>query len=269
MKKWIKISIWTLFFGGLITLIYFAEKEQSQKSIDVPDIDIAISGDNAFLNPNEVMMKLSRAHLIQDGQKVQQLNTEKIEAFLTSISQVKNAKVYRLIGGRWKIEIELREPIARIFNKRGESFYLDKDGFTLLTTPTHTSHIVVVTGEIPDSKKSIPVHEIINNDSLISIRKLDDIYRISNYVCKDPLLRSLIGQIHLKKNGDFVLIPLVGGQTIIFGSAYSEKEVAEKFKKLKIFYTEAIPYEGWEKYSEISLKFDDQIVCKTVTPVAE
>ena len=263
VKKWIKISLWVIFIGSAITLTYLTEKEQEEKVLESPDIDIKITGDNAFLNPREVMLRLSHAHLIEDGQKAKELDTDKIEAFLLSITQVKKAKVYRLIGGRWKIDIELREPIARIYNKRGESFYLDNEGYTMYTTPVHTSHIVVVTGEIDDARNSIPVHEIINNDSLISIRKLDDIYRISNYVCKDPLLRSLIGQIHLKKNGEFVLTPIVGEQTIVFGSAYSDEEVAEKFKKLKIFYNEAMPYEGWEKYTEISLKFDDQIVCKT------
>ena len=108
------------------------------------------------------------------------------------------------------------------------------------------------TGEIFDRQKSISVDEIINNDSLISIRKLDDIYRISDYVCNDPLFHSLIGQVHLEKNGDFILVPLVGDQRI----------VSEKFEKLRIFYKQAIPYEGWNTYKEISLKYEDQIVCK-------
>ena len=85
---------------------------------------------------------------------------------------------------------------------------------------------------------------------------------ISHYVCNDPLLHSLIGQIHLKKNGDFILVPLVGDQKIIVGSAYSNREVKSKFEKLKIFYNEAMPFEGWDKYSEINLKFEGQIVCK-------
>jgi cell division protein FtsQ len=76
-------------------------------------------------------------------------------------------------------------------------------------------------------------------------------------------MQSLIGQIHLKKDGDFVLIPIVGGQEIIFGTANTDKEVNEKFRKLKIFYKEAIPYEGWDKYTEINLKYDRQIVGKT------
>jgi len=72
----------------------------------------------------------------------------------------------------------------------------------------------------------------------------------------------LIGQIHLKHNGDFFLIPQVGGQKIVFGTAFSDLEGEEKFRKLKVFYKEAIPYEGWNTYEEISLKYNKQIVCK-------
>ena len=164
--------------------------------------------------------------------------------------------------GEWKITLELRKPIARIYNTRGDNFYLDEDGVTVSSEASHVARVLIVTGDINDLESSVSVPDIINNDSLISIRRLDDIYRISHYVCNDPLLHSLIGQIHLKKNGDFILVPLVGDQKIIVGSAYSNREVKSKFEKLKIFYNEAMPFEGWDKYSEINLKFEGQIVCK-------
>jgi cell division protein FtsQ len=75
-------------------------------------------------------------------------------------------------------------------------------------------------------------------------------------------LQKLIGQVYLENDGDFVLVPLIGDQKIVFGTAYSEEEVKEKFKRLKIFYREAIPFEGWSKYNEISVKYDGQIVCR-------
>ena len=269
MKKWLKIAIWTIFIGGVITLMYYTQKADSEKIMDDPKVDIVIPESDAFLNKKEIITRLDHAHLFKPGQKVSELEIEKIEEFIQDITQVKTTRVYKQIGGDWRIDIELRKPIARIFPKNGHSYYLSDDGYRMSTTPVHTAHIVVVTGEIDDNQKSIPVPEIINNDSLRSIRKLDDIYRISNYVCNDPLFRSLIGQIHLEKNGDFLLVPLVGDQKIVFGSAYSEEEVSDKFKKLKIFYEEAMPFEGWDKYSEISLKYEDQIVCKTAAEVAE
>jgi cell division protein FtsQ len=58
------------------------------------------------------------------------------------------------------------------------------------------------------------------------------------------------------------MTPVIGDQKIVFGKAHSERHVREKFQRLKVFYKEAIPYEGWSKYSEISLKYEGQIVCK-------
>src|SRR5690606_37327249 len=115
---------------------------------------------------------------------------------------------------------------------------------------------------IPDRKNSISVSEIINNDTLKTNQILDQIYRISKYVCDDPFLRAQIGQVFYQKNGDFVVIPQVGSQKIIFGSAKSEDDVAKKFKKLIVFYQEGMPYEGWNTYEEINLKYDKQIVCR-------
>jgi cell division protein FtsQ len=74
-------------------------------------------------------------------------------------------------------------------------------------------------------------------------------------------LQALIGQVYVQKDGQFLLVPLVGEQIIEFGKAETDKVVEEKFSKLKVFYKEAIPYEGWEKYKSISLKYDKQIVC--------
>jgi cell division protein FtsQ len=262
MKKWLKIAAWSAFFLTVIILLFRVRSAQDNFVIDKPNIIIHVNGENAFLTEDELYTRLKRKGLIYVGQNSAQLNTNKIESYLRSMTEVKDARVFKKIGGVWTVEVEIRKPIARIFNMYGETFYLDDLGYTMAPSTLYTARVVVVTGSIPDKLSSPPVEKIINNASLKSIRKIDDVYRISHYVCNDPLLRSLIGQIHRKVNGDFVLIPEVGGQRIIFGTAYSDQEVREKFRKLKIFYMEAIPYEGWNKYEEISLKYDKQIVCK-------
>jgi cell division protein FtsQ len=262
MKKWLKISLWLIFTIVVFFLMFTVKKYQEETVIDRPSILINVTGENAFLTEDELLTRLDRKGLIYQGQKHKNLKINAIENFLMGMNEIKNAKVFSRIGKHWKIEVELRKPIARIINNVGEQFYLDEDGRTMPLSILYTARIVIVTGDISDRVNGESVEEIINNDTLKSIRKLDDIYRISHYVCNDQLLQSLIGQIHRKHNGDFVLIPQVGGQKIIFGSAFSDLEVSEKFKKLKIFYKEAIPYEGWNTYEEISLKYDKQIVCK-------
>ena len=263
MTNWLKISLWSLFGLGIIALMFIISSIQSQRVLDEPDIVMVKSGENPFLTEGELLQLLEREDLFHEGMIREELNIAAIENLIADISQVKSVKVFTEIGSSWKIEVKLRNPVARIFNSVGESFYIDDDGDIVSTTQTHTARVVVVTGAINDRKNGLSVSEIINNDSLISIRKLDDIYRISNYVWYDPFFRLMIGQLHLEKNGDFTLIPIVGDQKIVFGSAETEDEVEAKFEKLRIFYDEAMPSVGWKTYSEISLKYDEQIVCKT------
>lgn len=264
MKKWIKPILMIIFSMGMIALLVLAQSAQKETVVSKPEIVIHVKGEHAFLTKDELYSRLKRKGFFVLGQQHKDLNISRIESFIGSMSEVKEVKVFTRLGEKWTIDITVRKPIARIFNKYNESFYLDEEGVVMNISDLHTARVVVVTGYIPDRITSFSVSEIINNDSLKSIRKLDDVYRISNYVCNDPFMQSLIGQIHMKKNGDFVLIPIVGGQKIIFGSAHSDEEVQEKFDKLKIFYNEAIPYEGWNKYDEISLKYGKQIVCKKV-----
>ncbi|MEO0044740.1 MAG: hypothetical protein RL329_4189, partial [Bacteroidota bacterium] len=39
-------------------------------------------------------------------------------------------------------------------------------------------------------------------------------------------------------------------------------DLEDKLKRVKIFYQEGIPYEGWKKYGIINVKYKGQVVCK-------
>jgi cell division protein FtsQ len=261
MKNWMKIGLWILVAAGVVTVLVFADREEKEKKYDIPEISIHVDGD-AFLTEPELIDRLKLHRLIQENEQVGKLNIRKIEYVISLMPEVKNVKVFKRIGNEWDIQLNLRKPIARIFNQLGQSFYLDEDGFLMNRSSLHTARVLVFSGFIKDRFTPNSIDRIINNDSLKSIRNLDDIYRISNYVCNDPILHKMIGQVYREKNGDFVLIPIVGDQKINLGTANSDEDVKDKFERILEFYREAMPYEGWNKYSEISVKYEGQIVCR-------
>ena len=269
MKKWLKIGFWITFTLAVLVILGFTKSAQMESKLAEPEILIEISGENVFLTSADLTKRLKRKGLYYPGQNIEQLDLAAIENYIETMTEVKEARVYANLGGTWNIDVKIRKPIARIFNKYGENYYLDELGYTMAPSDLYTARVVIVTGNIPDRKSSIPVNEIINNDTLKSIRNLDDIYRISKYVCNDPFLNAQIGQINLEKYGDFVLIPQVGGQKIIFGTARNDQEVADKFEKLKVFYKEGLPFEGWDKYDVINLKYKKQIVCTKKEKISE
>ena len=261
MKLWLKILCWFLFSSLVFLVIRTAKKEESDTEIAYPEVFIDVKGENAFLNENELKNRLKRKGLVYPNQPKDSLNIHKIESFIQNMSEVLEVKVFVNIGNSWKIVIRVRKPIARIFNAYGESYYLDELGYMIRNSYLYTARVVVVSGEIEEHFSKRSVSEIINNKSLKSKSELDDIYRISSYVCKDPFFNSQIGQIYLEKNGDFLLVPRVGDQKIIFGTAHNRLEVSTKFRKLADFYAQGIPYEGWSTYNCINLKYKNQVVC--------
>lgn len=262
MKKWLKIISWLFFTVFVISILALALRTENQKKIENPIISIHVEGENTFLTKSELIQRLKFKKLVFDNQGNQKLNIRQIEAAISEMAEVKKVSVFKNIGKNWFLKVELRKPIARIFNVFQNSFYLDEEGFSINRSNLHTARVLIVSGFIYDKFSRKSVTKIINNDSLKSIKKIDEIYRISNYVCNDTLMSKLLGQVYLKKNGDFILIPLVGDQKILFGTANSINEVEEKFNRLRIFYNEAIPYEGWDVYDEISVKYEGQIVCR-------
>lgn len=265
MKMSWKIAAWGLVVVLTIVLLSFAKRAQDQSLVKEPVVTISALDENVFLTESELLTRLKRRRLMYDGQHVEDLKTTEIEAYIRTMHEVQNVEVFRHMGGSWAISIRLRRPISRVFNNRGESFYLDEEGTTMAPSPNFTARVLVFSGNIDDRNDTLTVDEIINNDSLKSIRMLDDIYRISNYVCHDPFLQAQISQVHRTTGGDFVLVPQVGNHRIIFGTAHTDLEVKEKLDKLKVFYKEGLPYEGWNKYESINLKFRNQIVCKKKT----
>lgn len=264
MKKraWLKISGGILLAAVVLVGLIAAKTKEAHRLLKDPQVIVHVEGAEALLNEQELKDRLLQAKVYHPSATMDQLNILKVERYVLKMEEVKAVRVYKKLGGKWLIEAWLRKPIARIFREDGVSCYIDSEGKTIGVTHLHTANVLVFSGKIREPLKGVSVKEIINNDSLKNIRMLDDFYRISNYVCNDPLLAPLIGQVYLGNNGEFVLIPLVGEQKIIFGSAHSKQQVEDKFKRLKIFYEEGMPYEGWKKYSEINVKYDGQIVCR-------
>ena len=262
MKKWLKITLWLLLFILVSVVFFFAVKEENSKLLRTPDISIHVEGESAFLTEKELLDRLKIRNLFRQQMAVGELKIHTIERNIKVMPEVKKVEVYKHIGNKWEIQLELRKPIARIFNQQGQSYYLDQDGFMMYRSALHTARVLVFSGAINDPYNPRLHCSFINNGTLKSSQKIDQIYRISNYVCNDPLMHKLIGQIHLQKNGDFVLIPLLGDQKIIFGAAPNSELVQDKFERLKHFYKEALPHEGWNKYKEISVKYEGQIVCR-------
>ena len=102
-----------------------------------------------------------------------------------------------------------------------------------------------------------------SSDELAILALVTNNFGIS-YVAETKEVRAAIQdgrvkQIYIEENGELVLFPRSGPQRIIFGDSGN---LEEKFEKLYTFYAQIVPVAGWNKYSEVNLKFRGEIICK-------
>lgn len=260
MNKIVKIALLALFFGGVIFLLAAANMKVSDQKMDPPVIQLNVQDGISILNRKELMSEVYASGLYYKEMNREELNIAKVEQFLLHQNEIEKAEVYMGLNSKWYIRVTTKRPIARVIANGVVQFYIDEHEKIMKLSPYARPDILSFTAMntlIPTKKV---YNELINNDSLKTKLKLDQIYRISKYVCKDAFYNAQIEQIYYSPNDGFVLVPRVGEQEIIFGDATSDEEVKEKFKKLTVFYKDVIPYEGWNHYKSINLGFKDQIV---------
>jgi cell division protein FtsQ len=88
--------------------------------------------------------------------------------------------------------------------------------------------------------------------------KWKSLFNLINTINKDAFFQAQFEQVYINAQGEYELTPRVGRHAILLGK---DDGVEMKLKKLKLFYQEGISKVDWNKYKQIDLRFNDQVVC--------
>ena len=245
------VALLGMAFLVMILVVSAVEKKQAENSTEVV-IDIQPLKYNKFLiDQEDVKTTIERSFGYSlEGKPIGAINVERVERVLRDDPFVLDAEVYVDAQNTVKITLIQREPLLRIIDKNGLNYYIDKNGIKMPLSSHYSARVLVATGNIPPH-----VPNFLNKKKHL----LKDLYNLTNYILNDEFLTALVEQIYITNSGEFILIPKIGKHKILFGKY---EDIADKFKRLKVFYKEVLPFEGWRKYKTINLKFKKQVVCK-------
>ena len=143
-------------------------------------------------------------------------------------------------SGKLCIEVTQRTPILRVMSANGENYYLDNKGTVMPPDAKCVAHLAVVTGNV---EKSFAMR---------------DLYKFGVFLQKNSFWNAQIEQIHVLPGKNIELVPRVGDHLIYLGKIAGFEK---KLKRVKAFYERGLNQVGWNKYSRISVEFDNQIIC--------
>ncbi len=261
-KKIGVIVLWFLGIAGLVSSLAFVTASENKVKGKKVDVVIEKDDDNSFIDEDDILKFLKDRNDTFVNQPMKDINVFQIERALNTHPSIASSEVAVTVNGDVSINIKQRKPIVRIINSRGESFYMDNRATVMPLADHYTARVLIVNGFIPEKYSqfyNISVAQIEKDSAFKAITVIDDIYEVANYIKNDSLLNSLIIQAYINNDREMELYPAIGNQKIIFGD---DNDIAEKFEKLKTFYTQGLnSVNGWNKYSIINLKYKNQVVC--------
>ena len=259
MQKIKKIVIALLLLAYLAVTIGFISERRSRIICNSLKISIPDSVEHRFIRTKDVMLLIQPQGTNWIGQYIDKISTQEIESLVYKHPAVKEAIVYKTVGGSVNVEVLQRQPLIRIINRFAESYYIDDEGKAMPWSTHFTARVIVANGNIGNRFDFSRAREAnILNDTIAAYHTLKDLFLIASYINDNKFWRAHFEQIFVEEDGDFDLIPRVGGHLIIFGKM---ENISEKFSNLQQLYALGLPNEGWNKYSTINLKFRNQVVC--------
>jgi cell division protein FtsQ len=258
MNNRIKNIIGFFLLLAFFVLVSFTKNEQDKKSVKNIRVFIDATKGDPFLDENDVIDLIYSRYDTLLGKEIGDLYLNEVENLLRSQPSIKNTEVYIEHHNNVNIEIELRKIIARIKPDSSPGFYIDNEGKTMSWSTKYSPRVLTITGHLNYYNRYIK-DTVVEKDLSTHSKLIKDVHEFAKYVNSSSFWKAQLGQVYIDNNGDAILIPLIGNEEFMFGEL---TDYVRKFDKIKRYYQEITPKLGWNKYKEINVKFDRQIVCK-------
>lgn len=249
-RIWKRILIgcaWAISLGGLIVLMSFIEFKKS--GVFCKAVKVYIPGNQYFIDKEEVdnIINVHKHQLV--GRNMESINLHDLEKRLKANPFIESAKVYADMDGIIKVEISQREPVMRVMNQAGQDFYIDQHGLKIPMSANFTAKVLVANGYIDEAFG--------NKLDTLHTEIAAELYKTAQFINKDSLWSAQITQLYVTQDHEIELIPRIGTNRILLGNADS---LENKFHNLLVFYKQALPQVGWDRYKLINIKFANQVV---------
>ncbi|WP_027376896.1 cell division protein FtsQ/DivIB [Kaistella palustris] len=227
----LKILITVILFGFLLS---FSLKRFNNKSLEKVSVNLAQTKNAVyFIDEKEVTAIVDK---MNPTRRIGDLNIPELEKKLNNLAAVDSANVYLNLNGNLNLDIKQRVPVFRL-NKDGKDFYVDEKGTEFPTSPHYSYACMLVTGDVPQE----------------DYRKLAEL--ISKIDHDEFSKKYFIGIS--KEKGGYTLLTSEGNYKVEIGDL---DRIHLKVKGFKTFVEKYLIYQQPEKYSKISVKYDNQIV---------
>lgn len=232
-NKWriLKILVTVIIFGFLLS---FSLKRFNEKPLDNISVKMSDKSPVYFVDEKDIKTIVERYNTTK---KVGNIDIPSLEKKLNELPAVDSANVFLSLDGKLHLDIQQRVPVFRLNNGSGKGYYVDKKGIEFPISKNYSHPCMLVSGDVKKKEYAKLVD---------LIKKID----------KDTFCKNYFVGI-TKENGNYNLITNEGYYKVELGDL---NNIDFKINGFKAFVEKYLINQNPEKYSKISVKYDNQIV---------
>lgn len=227
----LKILITVIIFGFLLS---FSLKRFNNKSMEKVSVNLIQTKHPVyFIDEKDIREIVKKSN---PEKRIGDINIPELEKKLNRLPAVDSANVYLNLNGNLHLDIKQRVPAFRL-NKNGNDFYVDGKGTEFPISKNYSFPCMLVTGDV-DKSEYIKLAQLVD--------KID----------RDEFSKKYFIGISKEKE-NYNLLTSQGNYKVEIGDL---ENINLKVKGFKTFVEKHLVYQEPEKYTKISVKYDNQIV---------
>ena len=244
-----------LFITSLGLAMRFATQQYATTACSQIKIEIQSHHGQTFITEKDVLHLLqSTDHIPTVDIQLSQIHSYSIQQQLLKQPFVKSVLVFKTWPNTVHIHVKSKYMICRLLNlaqPNNVPLYVDSDGNIL----------PIAIASAP------PLPLLIIDDSLENILQWHDkgqicdrgLITLLHYLYRDPFFCHQITSLQMADNHKLTFGTQIGNHKIEFGKP---EHIHSKFEKIRLFYSQVIPYKGWNAYHRINVEFSNQLICE-------
>ena len=229
--NWSKILLFFVFIFS-IGILYASNYFNNNRVI--ADIDVVIQPSSSFYISTDSVKNSIKRYIYTTKDSI---SISKIEDELDKNTFVEKSQVYTMVGHKLFVNIKQKEPVARVITN-DSIFYLDKNSNFMSLSKLYSADVPIIFG-------------------FNQFSDLDYLAKVSLMIRDDKFLNQNITQIIIDDNQE-INLKLKGLNTFI--ELGHNNKLEKKIQNLKAFYNRAVRKNDIEKYKEVILQFENQVV---------
>lgn len=233
-----------------LSLLWVAKKHATLLCQQIK-IQIKDHPDQSFIAEKDILDLLKATDkMALLGTPLKKISSYNIKKQLERQPLIKNVLVFKTCTGTLNICLETKRVLARIISPTGPNntqTYVDENGNLISIQGLPLFRVLLISSE--NITTEVDGFQTCNKELLELLYNLHI----------DPFFCYQITSLQVENNHKITLGTQVGNHQIEFGRA---DNIHKKLQKLRLFYSQVIPYKGWNAYHRINLEFENQLICE-------